>query len=73
MNNFKWQYSVGECKMDFHIATRISSFENSFWIYLSYSIITVDVKHRQPTQEIIMQSLLLYTKPWDAEEQRKTF
>jgi hypothetical protein len=50
MNNFKWQYLVGECKMDVPIATRIPSFENSFWIYLQDSIITVDVKHRQPTQ-----------------------
>ena len=38
--------------MDFHIATRISSFENSFWIYLPDSIITVDVKYRQATQAI---------------------
>jgi hypothetical protein len=50
MNNFKWQYLVGECKMDFPIATWIPSFENSFWIYLPDSIITLDVKHLQPTQ-----------------------
>jgi hypothetical protein len=50
MNNFKWQYLVGEYKKDFHIATRIPSFENSSWIYLHDNIVTVDVKHRQPTQ-----------------------
>ena len=51
MNNFKWQYLVGECKMDFPIATRIPAFENSCWIYLTDSIITMDVKHPlQPTQ-----------------------
>ena len=45
MNKFKWQYFiVGECKMDF---------QNSFWIYLPDSIITVDVNHRQPEQAII--------------------
>ena len=38
--------------MDFPIATRIPSFENIFWNYLSDSIITVDVNHRQPTQAI---------------------
>ena len=52
MNNIKWQYLVGECKMDFPVATRIPSFENSFWINLPDSIITVDVKHRQPIQAI---------------------
>ena len=36
--------------MGFPNATRIPSFENSFWVYLPDSIITVDVKHRQPTQ-----------------------
>jgi hypothetical protein len=44
MNDFKWQYLVGECKMDFPIATRIPYFENRFWIYLPDSITTVDVK-----------------------------
>ena len=53
MNNFKWQYLVDECKMDFPIATRIPSFENSFWINLPDSIVVVDVKHEQPTQAII--------------------
>ena len=43
MNNFKWQYLVGECKMDFPIAIWIPSFKNSFWIYLSDSIITMDL------------------------------
>jgi hypothetical protein len=38
--------------MDFAIATRIPSFENSFWIYQPDSIITVHVEHRQPTQAI---------------------
>jgi hypothetical protein len=38
--------------MDFPIATRIPSFENSFSNYLSDSIITVNVNHRQPTQAI---------------------
>jgi hypothetical protein len=52
MNNFKIQYLVGECKMDFPVATRIPSCENSFWIYLPDSIITVHVKHRQPAQVI---------------------
>ena len=52
MNNFKWQYLVGECKIDFPIATRTPSFGNSSWIYLSDSIITVDAKYRQPTQVI---------------------
>ena len=52
MNIFKWQFLVGECKMDFPIATRIPSFENSIRIYLSDSIITADVKHRHPTQAI---------------------
>ena len=47
MNNIKWHYLVGECKMDFPIATWIPSFENSFWIYLLDSIITMDVKHLQ--------------------------
>jgi hypothetical protein len=32
MNNFKWQYLVGEYKMDFPFPTGIQSFENSFWI-----------------------------------------
>jgi hypothetical protein len=51
MNNLKWQYLVGECKIDFPIATRIPSLENSCWIYLTDSIITMDVKHPlQPTQ-----------------------
>jgi hypothetical protein len=36
----------------FAIAIRIPSFENSFWVYLPDSIITVDVKHLQPTQAI---------------------
>ena len=36
--------------MDFPIATRIPSFENSFWINLTDSIITMDVKHLKPTQ-----------------------
>ena len=53
MNNFKWQYLVDECKMDFPIATRIPSFENSFWINLPDSVVVVDVKHEQPTQAII--------------------
>ena len=53
MNNFKLQYLVVEYKMDFPIATYIPSFENNFWIYLPNSIITMDVKHRQPTQAII--------------------
>jgi hypothetical protein len=35
--------TVGDCKMDFPIVTRIPSFENSFWIKLPDSIITVDV------------------------------
>ena len=52
MNNFKWQYLVGECKIDFPIAIRIPSFENSFWIYLHDNAITVDMKHRQPTLAI---------------------
>lgn len=39
--------------MDFPIATRIPSIENSFWNYLSDSIITVDVNHGQPTQAIL--------------------
>jgi hypothetical protein len=36
--------------MDIPIAIRIPSFENSFWIYLSASIITVDEfrEHWQP-------------------------
>jgi len=37
--------------MDFSIAPRIPSFENSFWIYLSDSIITVDVKHLEAPTE----------------------
>ena len=41
--------TVGDCKMDFPIATRIPPFENSFWIKLPDSIITVDVKHHQTT------------------------
>ena len=44
-----------QCKMDLPIATRIPSFDNSFWIYLPDSIITVNVKHRQPTQAIFSQ------------------
>ena len=44
--------SVGECKMNCPIATQIPSFENNFCIYLSNSIITVDVKHHQLTQAI---------------------
>jgi hypothetical protein len=52
LNNFKWQYLVGECKMDFPVATRIPSCENSFWIYLLDSIITVHVRHRLPAQVI---------------------
>ena len=54
MNYFKWQYLVGEssCKMDFPTATRIPSFDNSVWIHLPVCIITVDVKHRQPTHAI---------------------
>jgi len=60
---------VGECMIDFPIATRNPSFANS-WIYLPDSIIRVDVKHRQPTGDL--QSLLLYTKSWGAEEPRKT-
>ena len=46
---------VGECNIDFPIVIRIPSFENSFWIYLPDSIITVDVKHRQPAQAIFTQ------------------
>jgi hypothetical protein len=38
--------------MDFPIATRIPSFDNSVWIHLPVCIITVEVKHRQPTQAI---------------------
>jgi hypothetical protein len=38
--------------MDLPIATRIPSFENSFWIYLPANIITMEVKHRHPTQAI---------------------
>ena len=34
MNNFKRQHLFCERKMDFPIATRIPSFENSFWIYM---------------------------------------
>ena len=56
----------------FAIATRIPSFENSFWIYMPDSIITVDVNHRQPEQAILFKSLLLYTKSWATEEPRKT-
>jgi hypothetical protein len=33
--------------MDFPIATRIPSFENSFWINLPDSVVVVDVKHEQ--------------------------
>ena len=62
MNNFKWQYLVCECKMDFPITTRIPSFENRFWIYLPDSIITVNVKHRQPTGDL--QLVMLYTTSW---------
>ena len=40
--------------MDFPVATRIPSCEKSFWIYLPDSIMTVDVKHRQPTQAIFI-------------------
>ena len=51
MNNFKRQYFVGEWKsMDIPITIRIPSFENSFWIYLSASIITVD-EFRENTQQ----------------------
>jgi hypothetical protein len=50
MNYFKWQYLVGECKMDFPITTWIPPFENNLWIYLPDSIITMYVKHLQPTQ-----------------------
>ena len=34
------------------VLSRIPCFENSFWIYLPNSIITVDVEHRQPIQAI---------------------
>jgi hypothetical protein len=34
-------------------ATRIPYFENSFWIYLFDSIVTVDVNHCQPEQATI--------------------
>jgi hypothetical protein len=51
MNNFKRQYFVGEWKsMDIPIAIRIPSFENSFWIYLSASIITVDEFREHSTE-----------------------
>ena len=39
MNNFKWQYLVGECKMDFPIVTWIPSFENSF--YFTYTTVSL--------------------------------
>ena len=38
--------------MDFSIATRNPSFENSFWINLPDSVVAVDVKHEQTTQAI---------------------
>jgi hypothetical protein len=44
--------------MDFPIATRIPSFENSFWINLPDSVVVVDVKHEQPTQAIISHCFL---------------
>jgi hypothetical protein len=37
--------TVGDWRMDFPIAIRIPSFENSFWIKLPDSIITVGVKY----------------------------
>ena len=43
---------LNEFGMDFHIATRISSFENSFWMYLPDSIITVDVTHTGNLQSL---------------------
>ena len=48
-------YLVGECKIDFVVTTRIPSFEKSSWNYLLDSIITVDVKHRQPIHAIFSQ------------------
>ena len=50
MDNFKWQYLVGECKTDFAIATRIPSFENIFWIYLPDII---DNPHRRSSVSVI--------------------
>jgi hypothetical protein len=61
----RWVAKCIRCNMEFvntltdpisyAIAIRIPSFENSFWIYLPDGIITVDVKHRQPTQAIFSQ------------------
>lgn len=50
--------------MDFPIATQIPYLENSFWIYLPDSIITVDVIHRQPTPSLEALSLSHKTLDW---------
>jgi hypothetical protein len=55
--------TVGDCKMEFPIATRIPSFENSFRIKLPDSIITVDVKHRQTTTSEQIQNRERRTDP----------
>jgi len=55
--------------MDFPIATRIPSFKNSFWIHMPHSIITVEVKHRQPIQAIF--SLCCSTPSLDVPKSRE--
>jgi hypothetical protein len=58
--------------MDFPIATRIPSFENSFCNYMFDSIITVHGQESSPTHTGDLQSVLLYAKSWSDEVPRKT-
>jgi hypothetical protein len=73
MNNFTWQHFVRECKMIF-----ILPLENRLLIWeqlldLSVPQYHYDGREASPTHTGNHQSLLLYTKSWDAEEPRKTF
>jgi hypothetical protein len=57
--------TVGDCKMDFPIATRIPSFENSFWIKLLDSIITT-ISLRQYHYDNIITTVSLRQYHYDS-------
>ena len=68
MNNFKWQYYVGKCKMDFPIVTRIPLNRTASGIptvSLRWTWI-IDNRHRL-SSVIVARN----TKSWGTEEPRK--
>ena len=71
MNNFRRQHLFCECKMDFPIATRIPSFENSFWIYMPDSSYQYSGREASAAHTSDLQSILLYTPSLEATKCRE--